>query len=181
LSRHGFALLVAMLAGCASLPESPSSTGRTCFELEGRIAIDREGRGVLANMHWVQRPDGGVIELGSALARPSRACKSGPTKPGSPHPNGYGRPNRVERSCASCSASTCRSRRSPTGVVGQLPPNAEIERDAVGRPASAHFQGYSVRYADHTSDEPDGRPTRIDIRRHALHMRLKIDHWESCP
>jgi outer membrane lipoprotein LolB len=181
LSRHGFALLVAMLAGCASLPESPSSTGRTCFELEGRIAIDREGRGVLANMHWVQRPDRGVIELGSALGPTLARLQERPDEAQLTTPERVWQAESGRTLMRQLLGVDLPLAALADWVVGQLPPNAEIERDAVGRPASAHFQGYSVRYADHTSDEPDGRPTRIDIRRHALHMRLKIDHWESCP
>lgn len=175
------ALLVAVLAGCASLPESPSSSGRACFDLEGRIAIDREGWGVLANVHWAQRLDGGAIELSSMLGATLARLEERPdearlTTPERVWQAGSGRTLMRQLLGVDLPLAALAD-----WVAGQLPPTAEIERDALGRPASAHFLGYLVRYADHTADGPDGRPTRIDIRQHALHMRLKIDRWESCP
>lgn len=189
MSRHGFALrvailaanLVAILAGCASLPESPSSTGRACFDLEGRVAIDREGRGGLANMHWVQRPDEGTIELSSMLGATLARLQERPDEARLTTPEQVWQAESGRTLMRQLLGVDLPLAALADWMAGQLPPTAEIERDAVGRPVSAHFLGYSVRYADHTSNEPDGRPTRIDIHRDALHMRLKIDRWESCP
>lgn len=178
-------LLLALLGGCAQLPQRAAGTWQPPdwpeWSLRGRVAVHAGEQGWHANLSWRQTPAGYQLEL------------SGPLGQGAVRMHGDDVGVTLERADGlrdwAPDADDLLARNTgwilPVGglrywVLGRAVPErpAQWERDADGRPLRLRQDGWDIRYSSY-QDQP-GRapmPKRIDLERDGIRARLLIDAW----
>lgn len=179
--------LVLSLGGCAGLARKPAGVeGRPApagFVLEGRIGVRQDGDGYSGSLLWRHSVERDVVELftpvGTLHARLSRDAH------GAMIEMADGRRQR-EPDAASL------SRR----VIGWELPLAELpywlftrpapieqparlESDAAGRPTRLTQAGWAVFYRDYFQNASDPLPSRLDLEREGLKVRLVVSRWSE--
>jgi len=183
-----FALsLILSLGGCAGLVRKPAGVeGRpdpAGFVLEARIGVRQDGDGYSGSLLWRHSVERDVVELftpvGTLHARLSRDAD------GAVIEMADGRRQR-EPDAASL------SRR----VIGWELPLAELpywlftrpapidrpaqlESDAAGRPTRLTQAGWAVFYRDYFQNASDPLPSRLDLEREGLKVRLVVSRWSD--
>jgi outer membrane lipoprotein LolB len=179
--------LILSLVGCAGLERKPGGVqGRPDpdgFVLEGRIGVRQDGDGYSGSILWRHSAERDVIELftpvGTLHARLSRDAD------GAMIEMADGRRQR-EPDAASL------SRR----VIGwelplaELPywlftrpapidGSAKLESDAAGRPTRLTQAGWAVLYRAYFQHASDPLPSRLDLERKGLKVRLVVSRWSE--
>lgn len=179
--------LMLALAGCVGLERKPEGVhGRPepeGFVLQGRIGVRQDGDGYSGSILWRHSADRDVVELftpvGTLHARLSRDANGAMIEMAD-----GGRQR--EPDAASL------SRR----VIGWELPLAELpywlftrpapidlparlESDAAGRPTRLTQAGWVVFYRDYFKGVPDPLPSRLDLEREGLKVRLVVSRWSE--
>lgn len=179
-------LWLLLLGGCSLLPvssapaERPVQSDSAAFTLNGRVAIKYNGSRHSAGLRWVHQPQSDEVlllaPLGQTVARVYRDARSATLEDG----DKLYQADNVE----SLMQQVLGWHLPMSGLrhwVLALPMaenEAQIERDAKGRMAVLHQNGWEVRYLRYGGDEANSLPTRLELRRDALQMQLLIDEWE---
>lgn len=166
LARRLVVASVLALAACASLPppkgaDTPLDTADAAFDMSGRLSAKRGSEGVAAHFRWEHRAGADEIELatpmGTTLARLTRDASGASIT----FPDG-----RIERS-ADADSLAARALGVPLPVENfawwiRAVPHARspwaAERDAAGRVAVLHQDGWTLVYA--YADDAS-RPRRV--------------------
>lgn len=179
-------LLLAALAGCASLPsprQSATTMGQSApaprdFELSGRISVRHGETSYFTNISWQHETDRDEIllatPLGQGLAQLSRDAAGAHLR------TADGRS--LEAADWSALALQAFGVELPLAelslwVIAEAP--AEARRDDYGRPLSFLQDGWAVSYGSYASADPAARPQLIELRREGIALRLKIDAWQG--
>jgi outer membrane lipoprotein LolB len=179
-------LWLALLSGCALLPQAPTPAARpsqpeaASFALNGRIAVRHDGTRHTAGLRWMHQAQSDevllIAPLGQTAARVYRDASGATLDDGARHYQAADAESLMQQ------------------VLGwQLPLNglhywvlalpqaesqAQIERDAEGRIAVLRQDGWEVRYQRYSGDKADSLPSRLQLSREGLEVQLLIDEWE---
>lgn len=178
--------LAALLCGCALLPSKPVSTPRpehpesASFALNGRIAINHQGKRHSIGLRWMHQASSDEIlllaPLGRTAARVYRDAQIATLDDGSEHYQADNAETLMEQ-VLGWHLPISGLQLWVLGLpVADTP--AQIERDANGRVTVLHQQGWEVRYVDYIDATPDSRPTRMQLNHDDLQVTLLIDEWE---
>lgn len=191
--RQSFAgvVLLAILAGCATAPvtKAPEVSVKAApvpavreFDLAGRVAVRYQEQGFSANLDWQhgEKTDQLLIlnPLGQGIAQISRDDNGVHLKTA----------DRRELSANDAEALTQQvlGWRLPlkglgywaVGAVAPGPVNI-LERDTAGRLARIEQDGWSIAYRDYRNVNGVDLPTRIELVRPELEIKLVVDNWRA--
>jgi len=186
LIRHWLAAgLLALLAGCAALPEvSPTqdeAAGAIVWALQGRIGVQTDAQNLSGNLQWQHHEHADELlltsPLGQGVARIVRNA-AGVT---------LEMPNQPSRHAPDVEALT----RDALGVAlpvsglvwwvrAQAMPDraSEIRRDAQDRPEHIRQDGWVIDYLQYFEDAP-AHPKKMVVTRDGLEIRLVVDRWSA--
>ncbi len=181
---------IAVLAACGTLPGSAPVVSpdrayverRTVsvFSIEGRLAAPQGERQLAARLSWQHRPGRDDLlltnPLGQGLAELSRDAAGARLRLADQREFVA---TDWEALAQQFSGLSLPLSSLPRWLTADLPGEARrVQRDALGRPRSAIFQDWQIDYLDYESDHPQAMPTRIELHRGDLDIRLKIDEWQ---
>jgi len=175
-----------LLSGCSLLPTTPVAAVRPAqpdiasFTLNGRVAIRHNGTRHSAGLRWVHQPQSDELlllaPLGRTAARVYRDASGATLEDGD---------QRYQADDVESLMQQVLGWHLPlSGLhhwVLALPmaqSGAHIERDAEGRIAVLHQNGWQVRYLRYAGDGANSLPARLELSRDALQVQLLIDEWE---
>ena len=177
---------VLILAGCATTlltPQPvarPAQTEHVSFALNGRIAVNHDGKRSSSSVRWTHHPADDEIllfaPLGQTMARIHRDEQGVVLDTSDKHYTAEDTEELTQR------------------VLGwHLPldglqywvlalpaPDSEasIERDANGQVSVMHQDGWEIRYTRYAAQAPDSLPLRMSLQRGGMELQLLIDEWE---
>ena len=177
---------VLILAGCATTPPAPQPLARPAqiehasFALNGRIAVNHDGKRSSSNVRWTHHPmDDEILllaPLGQTMARIRRDEQGVVLDTSDKHYTAEDTEELTQR------------------VLGwHLPldglqywvlalpaPGSEagIERDANGQVSVMHQDGWEIRYTRYAAQAPDSLPLRMSLQREGMELQLLVDEWE---
>lgn len=178
-----------LLGGCALLPSSPVTVARPAqsesapFALNGRIAIDHQGKHHSAGLRWMHSARSDEIllfaPLGQTAARVYRDARQATLDDGAKH---------YQADDAEMLMEQVLGWHLPLSglhkwVLG-MPDgdgSAQIERDGDGRINVLHQAGWEVRYLRYADSSPDSLPSRLQLNHEDLQIQLLIDEWDWNP
>lgn len=194
---RGLALAVAVLTsaigGCATAPVTPDrpAIGGTAppvpvvvrqFSLTGRVAVRYEEQGFSANLRWQHAPQSDDLlilnPLGQGLAQITRDA-GGVTLQTA---------DRRQLQAADAEELTQQAlgwRLPLKGLgfwaVGAPAPGevTNLQRDAQGRPVSFDQDGWHIAYTQYQSVDGYALPTRVELTRPNLEIKLIVDAWQA--
>ena len=190
--RLGAALL-AVLAGCRTLPPAPPPTeswevrrtelqGLGHFELRGRVAVAAGDEGFNASLRWTQQGDRSEVTLGGPLGVGGAQL----TASGDDLTVVTAHGERIESSAAH-EALAARLGFDPPlrslrywvlGVPDPAQP-ASVSLDPVQQRLSAlDQQGWRVEYQSYAARGDQVLPARMTLQRDAVRVRLLVDDWQ---
>lgn len=187
----GMVALLLILGGCATTPPAPKAepTISTApapivrqFDLGGRVAVRYQEQGFSANLDWQhsEKSDQLLIlnPLGQGVAQISRDDNGVTLKTA----------DRRELMASDAEALTQQvlGWRLPLKglgywVVGAAAPGPVniLERDAAGRLARIEQEGWSIAYRDYRTVNGFDLPTRVELVRPELEIKLVADNWRA--
>ena len=172
------ALLLALLAACASVPLAPRSTER--FDLLGRILVTYSGKAVTANLRWEHAADRGEIWLmtptGQTLAHIVDTQHGATLTRADQQQYHAGSVEALTRQALGWSLPMAQMQ---YWVQGRAAPGAvaRAERDSAGRLSSLSQNGWRVAFSYHADGEAQGSVRRLELSDGANEIRLVIDTW----
>jgi len=182
-------VLVALLIGCASLqpkPElaiRPEQSALAAFALNGRIAIDQQGKHHSAGLRWTHLAQSDEIllfaPLGQTAARVYRDIHISTLDDG----DGHFQADDPETLMEQVFGWHLPMNGLHMWVLG-LPDSdgtAHIERDDIGRISVLYQSGWEIRYLKYADAKPDSLPSRLQLDHGELRLKLLIDEWEWDP
>ncbi|MBY0576433.1 MAG: lipoprotein insertase outer membrane protein LolB [Gallionellaceae bacterium] len=178
--------LAVILNGCVLLPSTPVPAARPIhaesapFALNGRIAINHQGKRHSAGLRWTHQVQSDEVlllaPLGQTAARVYRDAGSATLDDGDKH---YSADN------AEALMEQALGWHLPLGglhhwVLGLASADspAQIERDGNGQITVLHQDRWEVRYLRYAGTRPDSLPARLQLSRDDLQIQLLIDEWE---
>lgn len=179
-------LWLALLGGCSLLPTAvvpaarPAQPEAAAFSLNGRIAVRYNGSRHSAGLRWAHNTQSDEVlllaPLGQTAARVYRDAAGATLEDG-------------ERRYQAADAESLMQQ-----VLGWHLPldglhhwvlalpaagsQAQIERDAGGRIAVLHQDGWEVHYLRYAGEGADSLPSRLQLSRDNLQVQILIDEWE---
>lgn len=191
------ALAAAMLGGCASTPISPSAPSAstpipavappaqalvTQFSLTGRVAVRYEEQGFSANLRWQHAPQSDDLlilsPLGQGLAQVTRDG-AGVTLQTADR-------RQIQAADAEQLTQQALGWRLPLKglgfwAVGAPAPGAvsNVQRDGQGRLSAFEQEGWHIAYANYQMVDGFDLPTRIELTRPNLEIKLIVDAWQA--
>ena len=185
----GQVCLVVLLSGCALLPPKQESVARPAqpesapFALNGRIAIDHQGKHHTAGLRWTHQAQSDEIlllaPLGQTAARIYRDAQKATLDEGREHYQADDAESLMEQVLGWHLPLSGLQ----LWVLG-LPDRegvAQIERDDIGRISVLHQSGWEVRYLRYAGTGPESLPSRLQLNHEDLQMQLLIDEWDWNP
>jgi outer membrane lipoprotein LolB len=185
LRRLLLAALALVPAACALLPGAPEQAVRRAaregvgiFQLEGRIAVRRDGESFSARIDWRHEPGGDEIVLsgilGQGLARLSSGVGGAVLQTADQQ--------RIEAASLDALTERVFGAQLPVSgmahwVVGRPAFGAGASLDTAGRPAMLSEQGWTIEYLDYENDAATAMPLLLRARRENIEVRIKIDAW----
>jgi len=180
-----FLLLLGVLSGCSLLPSAPISVARPAqvetvpFVVNGRIAINYQGKRHSAGLRWAHEAESDEIlllaPLGKVVARAYRDAQQATLDEGEKHYQAAEVETLMQQ------------------ILGWHLPldglhhwllglaargsEAQIERDARGRLSVLRQNDWEVRYLAYADDTPESLPKRVSLRHDSLEVQLLIDEW----
>lgn len=181
LRRHRTALLllVAALAGCASLPPPAARSSAAVpgdFDLSGRISVRHGDSQYIASLSWQHGATHDEILLATPLGQGLADLRRDAT--GAHLLAADGR--RLDAADWEGLAQQAFGVELPLAMLARwlvADAPAGAQRDAAGRPLAFSQDGWSVAYEGYEGDE--ALPKLIEIRREDIALRLKIDTWQA--
>ena len=180
------AVVALILAGCATPPPAPQPVARPAqmesasFALNGRIAVNHDGKRSSSGVRWTHHPEEDEIlllaPLGQTMARIHRDADEVVLDTSDKH---YAAENTEELT---------------QRVLGWHLPleglqywvlalpapgsKAGIEHDANGQVSVIHQDGWEVRYTKYAAQAPDSLPLRMSLQREGMELQLLVHEWE---
>lgn len=179
-------LCLVCLGGCAMQPSRPVPVARPAqaesapFALNGRVAINYQGKRHSAGLRWTHQAHFDEVlllaPLGQTAARVYRDAASATLDEGDRHHQADDVETLMQQVLGW---------HLPLGGLHQwvlgLPVNgspAEIERGEYGQISVLHQAGWEVRYLRYADSKPDSLPTRMQLNHEDLQVQLLIDEWD---
>lgn len=187
--RSGQVCLAVLLSGCALLPSKPVSVARPAqpesapFALNGRIAIEHQGKHHSAGLRWTHQVRSDEIllfaPLGQTTARVYRDDGNATLDDGNKHYQDVDAESLMEQVLGWHLPLSGLHQ----WVLGLADPDspAQIERADNGQLSVLHQDGWEVRYLKYADAKPDGLPSRLQLNHEDLQIQLLIDEWEWSP
>ena len=181
--------LVAVLAGCAQLPDVELAAGFAsrparamidAYTLTGRIAVREGERHYAVNIAWQHAVERDEIlfatPLGQGIAELTRDAAGARLTTAE-------RREFVAADWQGLSAQvfgfSLPLEALPRWLVAAVPADAlGVTRDGAGRPQRMVSDGWQVAYLDYESAAADALPVLMELRRGDIEVRLKIDDWQ---
>lgn len=183
--RSYAAVIVLLLAGCASAPQQaavrPFQTERAAFALDGRIAVKYDGQHPSGGIHWQHDADSDDIlmlaPLGVTVAHIRRDA-SGATLEA--HGKHYSAQDSAELMQQVLGWHLPLSGL-PYWVMGVPMPGgaANVERDSGGQVSLLQQDGWDIRYTAYATPGADSLPLRMTLQHENVEIRLLIDEWKT--
>ena len=174
------------LAGCATTPPTPQPVARPAqiehasFALNGRIAVNHDGKRSSSSVRWTHHPADDEIllfaPLGQTMARIHRDADEVVLDTSDKHYAAEDTEELTQR------------------VLGWHLPleglqywvlalpapgsQASIERDANGQVSVMRQDGWEIRYTRYAAQASDSLPLRMSLQREGMELQLLIDEWE---
>ena len=184
--RLALIVVCSILAGCATAPPIPQPVARPAqierasFALNGRIAINHDGKRSSSGVRWTHHPAEDEIlllaPLGQTMARIHRDADEVVLDTSDKHYAAEDTEELTQR------------------VLGWHLPleglqywvlalpapesKASIEHDANGQVSVMRQDGWEIRYTKYAVQTPDSLPLRISLRREGMELQLLVDEWE---
>jgi len=172
------------LTGCAGPGRRQGVVGRPTsdgFELSGRIAVQYDGDGYSGTLRWLHAMSSDLVELyapvGTLYARlrrdPSGAVMETADGKRFDEPDTGALSRRVL-------GWELPLEELPHWVFGRSAPGgapARVDNDTVGRPARLVQAGWVVSYRSYMEDQSEVLPSRMDLERPGLRVKLIISRW----
>ncbi len=178
-----------ILAGCAAAPPIPHPVTRPAqmqhasFALNGRIAVNHDGKRSSSGMRWTHHPADDEIlllaPLGQTMARIHRDADGVVLDTSDKHYTAEDTEELTQR------------------VLGWHLPleglqywalalpapesEADIEHDANGQVSVMHQDGWEIHYTRYAAQAPDSLPLRMNLQREGMELQLLVDEWEIGP
>ena len=178
--------IVLILAGCATAPPTPQPVARPAqtehasFALNGRIAVNHDGKRSSSSVRWTHHPTDDEIllfaPLGQTMARIHRDEQGVVLDTSDKHYTAEDTEELTQR------------------VLGWHLPldglqywvlalpapesKAIIEHDANGQVSVMRQDGWEIRYMRYAARAPDSLPLRMNLQREGMELQLLIDEWE---
>jgi outer membrane lipoprotein LolB len=173
-----------LLAACAQQPQRDQPNPRPLreaiirYSLDGRVSVKRGKEARQAGINWKHDSDRDDIELsgplGQKAARLSREASGArldtATREVFVAADWEGL---AERALGVALPLNNMAR----WVTATFSADAQVERDAIGRPIHVLVNGWQIDYLAYESDLPDALPALITLHRDDIDLRLKIDEW----
>jgi outer membrane lipoprotein LolB len=182
-------LLVGVLTGCASLPP-PSLPAREeirDFSLDARFALRATLPGQASQssggrMTWTHRAAGEQIllanPLGYGLAELEATRERSRLRTADGKESESSDPDALIEELTGLRLPVARL---PAWLTGRADGDAEIEIDAVGRPARLHEAGWQIDYS-YDDNRPGALPARLHISLPGeIDLKLRIEEWRALP
>jgi len=184
-----FLALMAMLAGCAQLPDleqatrlapRPARTTIAAYTLAGRIAVRAGERHYAVNLTWQHALERDEIlfasPLGQGIAELTRDAAGARLTTA----------ERREYAAADWQGLSAQVfgfslplEALPRWLVAAVPADAlGVTRDGAGRPRQMVSEGWQVAYLGYESAAADALPVLLELKRDDIEVRLKIDDWQ---
>lgn len=191
-------LLVATLSGCASAPPIAINTlqqEQLCqqhlakiatigqFSLQGRIAVNTEGKGYSGGLTWAHAAEADKLEMFSPLGGQVADITKNPTEVTLTTSDGkqYSAVN-----AETLTENTLGWRLPLSGLVNWVigrpaTSSAPTERvlDAQGRIVKLKQDGWDIEYSQYSAVDGYDLPSRIALRSAKINLKLVVDKWSS--
>jgi len=181
--------MAVLLGGCNLLPSKPESAVRPAqietaqFAMNGRVAVDHQGKRHSAGLRWIHRPPSDEIlilaPLGQTVARVYRDDHKATLDDSGGHHQADDAETLMEQMLGW---------HLPLSGLHQwvlgLPDGggpAQIERDGMGRISLLRQADWEVSYLRYDGDSPDSLPSRLQLNHEDLQLQLLIDEWDWNP
>ena len=176
---------ILVLAGCATTSKTqpvarPAQIEHASFALNGRIAINHDGKRSSSGVRWTHHPTDDEIlllaPLGQTMARIHRSADEVVLDTSDKHYTAEDTEELTQR------------------VLGWHLPleglqywvlalpapgsKASIERDANGQAGVMRQDGWEIRYTRYAAQAPDSLPLRMSLQREGMELQLLVDEWE---
>jgi outer membrane lipoprotein LolB len=190
--RLGAALL-AVLAGCRTLPPAPPPgtnwelrrpqlQSLEHFALRGRIAVAADGEGFNANLRWTQEGNRSQVTLEGPLGVGGAQL----TASGDDLTVVTARGERIDSAAAHAELAARLGFDPPLsslrywvlGVPDPSQPASESLDPAQQRLAALSQEGWRVEYQSYSSTSGEALPARMTLQRDAVRVRLLVDDWQ---
>ena len=178
-----------LLSGCNLLPSKPMPVARPAqpesapFAMNGRIAVDHQGKHHSAGLRWTHsvRSDEMLLltPLGQTVARVYRDDRQATLDDG----DGHHRADDAETLMEQVLGWHLPLSGLHQWILG-LPDRdspAQIDRDDSGRISALHQDGWDVRYLRYADAGPGSLPSRLQLNHEDLQIQLLIDEWDWNP
>lgn len=177
---------IIFLSGCASLGHRsplPVQPEFAPFSLNGRISISYRGERNSAGLHWSHLTQSDEIllltPLGQTVARIVSDAQHATLDQGGQHYQA--------KDAETLMTQTLGWQLPLKGLhfwvlgkaAGDSP--AQVEYDEQGRISVLHQAGWEVRYLSYADAKPDSLPSRLQLSREDLQVKLFIDEWNWTP
>lgn len=179
-------VIALILAGCATTPPAPQPVARPAqmerasFALNGRIAVNHDGKRSSSGVRWTHQPAEDEIllfaPLGQTVARIHRDVRGVLLDTSDKHYTAEDTEELTQR------------------VLGWHLPlqglqywvlalpapesKAGIERDVNGQVSVMRQDGWEIRYTRYAAQAPDSLPLRMSLQRDGMELQLLVDEWE---
>ncbi len=180
------AVIVFILAGCATTPPTPQPLARPAqiehasFALNGRIAVNHDGKRSSSSMRWTHHTADDEIllfaPLGQTVARIHRDAGEVVLDTPDKHYTAEDTEELTQR------------------VLGWHLPleglqywvlalpapesKASVEHDANGQVSVMHQDGWEIRYTRYAAQASDSLPLRMSLQREGMELQVLVDEWE---
>jgi outer membrane lipoprotein LolB len=180
------ALLLLLLAGCASVPpatqpvERPAGAEQKPFALNGRISIKHDGNRSSANIRWTHRAADDDILLLAPLGQTVAHIHSDAQKAMLDTADKHYTAQDTEELTQQVLGWHLPLAGLRYWVLALPAPGgrADIERDANGQVSLMHQDGWDIRYSRYASQSADSLPLRMSLQREGMELQLVVDEWE---
>lgn len=182
--RVWWLLFLMVLGGCATQrPESllrPADIDSASFALNGRVAINYQGKRHSAGLHWMHEAVSDELllltPLGQTAARVYRDTEHATLDEGDRHHQARDVETLMQQ-VLGWHLPLSDLHQWVLALPAQGSP-AEIERSENGQVSILRQAGWEVRYLRYDGNAPDSLPTRLQLSRENLQVQLLIDEWD---
>ena len=175
--------MLLLLAACAQQPlrevRRPSRETIAAYVLEGRVSVKRGSEARQAAITWQHGVDRDDMELsgplGQQAARLSRDASGARLDTSSRETYAAADWGSLAERVLGVALPLDNIAQWVTATVAA---DAQVERDAMGRPQRVWVDGWRIDYLAYESDSTDALPTLLTLHRDDIDVRLKIDQWQ---
>lgn len=184
--RLALALVALVLAGCATSPQAPQPPRpilavQAAFALNGRIAVNHDGRRSSASMRWTHLTTEDEILLFAPLGQTVARIRRDAGGVVLDTPDKHYRARDTEELTQRALGWHLPLSGLQYWVLALPAPGSEasIERDASGQVSAMRQDGWEIRYTRYAAQQPGSLPLRMYLQRDGMELQLLVDEWEA--